>query len=215
MIVLGIDTSGATSSAALLGPGGAAVAAADVPRGHARVLPGLIESACEQAGVPLSDVTHVAVARGPGLFTGMRVGLVSAQMIALARDLPLAGVSTLDALARRVVVQHLAAAPFAVLVDARRREVFAQVFDPAGRPLAEPRTMPVAADDLPQVGRYVDAALALPGVPLATDGLALEVAELAAARWRDALPQDPATPLYLRRPDTTAANPARSVLGRS
>lgn len=215
MIVLGIDTSGAGSSAAMLGPHGAVMATADVPRGHARVLPGLIESVAEQSAVALADVTHVAVARGPGLFTGMRVGLVTAQMVALARGLPVAGVSTLDALARRVVARTGGGAPFAVLIDARRREVFAQAFDGAGQPVDEPRATAASAVVVPGTWDvYVDAALSLPGVPLHTEGLALEVAELAMQRWQQGVAQDPATPLYLRRPDTTAANPARSVLGR-
>jgi len=224
VILLALDTSGATASAAVMTGTGIGLASCDVPRAHARVLPGLIVSAAESAGVPVSGFTHVAVARGPGLFTGMRVGLVTAEMFALAAALPLAGVSTLHALAHRVLVRHRPPTPFAVLVDARRREVFAQSFAPSGDPIDEARAL-AAADirgvggiprEVPDDALFVDAA-ALPGGfsgrPLPTAGLAAEIAAVAAERWRNGAEGEPATPLYLRRPDTSRANPARSVLG--
>jgi tRNA threonylcarbamoyladenosine biosynthesis protein TsaB len=218
VIVLGIDTSGSTSSAALVTAAGAWSACAEEPRSHGRVLPELIESACAQAGVALTDVTHVAVARGPGLFTGMRVGLVSAQMLAMALGLPIAGVSTLEAAAHRVVVIDGPQDPFWVLIDARRREVFAQPFDPAGRPAAQPHPLPASqAALLAEAAVFRDAgaaALGIRGHPLSCEGLAGEVAVVAAQRWRTGQPQEPATALYLRRPDVTPANPTRSALGR-
>jgi tRNA threonylcarbamoyladenosine biosynthesis protein TsaB len=71
-------------------------------------------------GVERSELTGIVVGTGPGSFTGMRLGLAAARGLALALDLPVAGVSTLDALA--------AGAPGAVpVVDAGRREVFALV----------------------------------------------------------------------------------------
>lgn len=225
MIVLAVDTSGAAASAAVLGDGVAAVAESSEPRAHARVLPALIAEAAASADVPLPDVTHVAVARGPGLFTGMRVGLVTAQMFALARGLPVAGISTLAAAARRVADRHHPATRFAVLLDARRREVFAAAFDRDGSGLDEPTALPVDGvrgsggilESIPESAIYVEAAVALPtmsGVQLPMGGLAAEVAQLARDRWLAGLPQEPATPLYLRRPDTTAAKPQRSVLGQ-
>jgi tRNA threonylcarbamoyladenosine biosynthesis protein TsaB len=71
-------------------------------------------------GVERSELTGIVVGTGPGSFTGMRLGLAAARGLAFALDLPVAGVSTLDALA--------AGAPGAVpVVDAGRREVFALV----------------------------------------------------------------------------------------
>ena len=225
MIILAIETSGASASAAVLGEGVSGVADSPLPRAHARVLPDLIGAATSRAGVAREAITHIAAARGPGLFTGMRVGLVTAQMIGLALDLPVVGVSSLAAAARRVRQRHRPREPFAVLLDARRREVFAQVFDTAATPVSEPGTLALdevrtgdgvglpVADDAIWVDRAA-AALGFPGHPLEVSGLAAEVAEVAWQRWQEGTAQEPPTPLYLRRPDTSRAHPQRSVLGQ-
>lgn len=224
MIILAIDTSGRAASACVRTPTGAGVAASEEARAHGRVLPALMRQAASSAGVELADITHVAAARGPGLFTGMRVGIVTAEIFALARGIPAAGVSTLHALASRVVAAERPDRPFAVLLDARRREVFAQTFEPSGAPLDEPRALALAgirgpggiSADVADDGFFIDQAAVpygLPGHPVRTDGLAAEVAGIARSRWRSGSVAEPLAPLYLRRPDTTAAKPARSVLG--
>ena len=76
-----------------------------------------VDALVRQAGAHPRDVTGLAVGIGPGSFTGIRIGLAVARGLALALDVPVAGVSTLDALA--------AGAPGAIpVIDARRREVF-------------------------------------------------------------------------------------------
>src|SRR5215213_9364137 len=76
-----------------------------------------VDALLRQAGARATDVDALAVGTGPGSFTGTRIGLAAARGLALALDVPAAGVSTLDALA--------AGAPGAfAVIDARRREVF-------------------------------------------------------------------------------------------
>src|SRR5699024_7413866 len=104
-----------------------AVRGDDRARHHDEVLLALIEETMAEAGAERSDLTGIVVGRGPGPFTGLRVGLVAARSIAGVLGLPLHGICSLDALAH----QALAAAggegavplTVAVALDARRREV--------------------------------------------------------------------------------------------
>ena len=116
MLTLAFDTATSAATTALVRDGevlGEAVSRA------VRVLEDADEL-LRAGGVERSELTEIVVGTGPGSFTGMRLGLAAARGLALALDLPVAGVSTLDALA--------AGAPGAVpVVDAGRREVFALV----------------------------------------------------------------------------------------
>ena len=116
MLTLAFDTATSAATTALVRDGevlGEAVSRA------VRVLEDADEL-LRAGGVERSELTGIVVGTGPGSFTGMRLGLAAARGLALALDLPVAGVSTLDALA--------AGAPGAVpVVDAGRREVFALV----------------------------------------------------------------------------------------
>ena len=116
MLTLAFDTATSAATTALVRDGevlGEAVSRA------VRVLADADEL-LRASGVERSELTGIVVGTGPGSFTGMRLGLAAARGLALALDLPVAGVSTLDALA--------AGAPGAVpVVDAGRREVFALV----------------------------------------------------------------------------------------
>ena len=116
MLTLAFDTATSAATTALVRDGevlGEAVSRA------VRVLEDADEL-LRAGGVERSELTGIVVGTGPGSFTGMRLGLAAARGLALALDLPVAGVSTLEALA--------AGAPGAVpVVDAGRREVFALV----------------------------------------------------------------------------------------
>jgi tRNA threonylcarbamoyl adenosine modification protein YeaZ len=132
----------------------------------------------------------VVVGVGPGPFTGLRVGIVTAAAFAEARDLPVAGVCSLDG---------LAAPSTGVVTDARRKEVYWARYDKAG-----------ARVDGPHVTRPDEAREALAGLRVVGDGALLygfateqlprypQVAALARASMSQHLPL---TPLYLRRPD--------------
>jgi tRNA threonylcarbamoyladenosine biosynthesis protein TsaB len=122
MLILGIETATERVSVAIGGHEGV-IGLFEITRGrrHAETLVPAIEFVCDRAGIELDEIGLVAVDVGPGLFTGLRVGLASGKAIAHALRVPMIGISSLDLLAfpcrhtERVVVP---------VVDARRGEVF-------------------------------------------------------------------------------------------
>jgi tRNA threonylcarbamoyladenosine biosynthesis protein TsaB len=151
-----------------------------------------VDALLRQAGARTRDVEALAVGIGPGSFTGVRIGLSTARGLALALDLPAAGVSTLAALA--------AGAPGAVpVIDARRSEVFVP-----GRVVA-PGELEVEAGRT-YVGsgavRYRDLLRAAGAeIPPDEDERHLPRARFHAQLARDFGPAEQVEPLYLRLPD--------------
>ncbi|MCK5783063.1 MAG: tRNA (adenosine(37)-N6)-threonylcarbamoyltransferase complex dimerization subunit type 1 TsaB [Desulfobacterales bacterium] len=90
-------------------------------RTHSTHLMGMVESAVKMSGLTVSDIDGFAVARGPGSFTGLRIGISAVKGFAAATGKPLVGVSTLDALAFQFPFSSYLVCP---LLDARRREVY-------------------------------------------------------------------------------------------
>lgn len=173
---------------------------------HAEVLAPLLAAVLEDAGLDRRDLTRIAVGVGPGPFTGLRVGLVTARTLGAALAVPVLGVCTLDLLALQAVRSGVAER-FRVVTDARRREVHWAEYDPAD---GVPRRL-----DGPHVDRPGDVAWS--GVVVGA-GAALYAehfpghrppqlpAAAALCAWVNAgLPTGPPDPLYLRRPD--AAEP--------
>jgi tRNA threonylcarbamoyladenosine biosynthesis protein TsaB len=141
--VVGFDTATPSTSVAVLVPGGAEVELRDDPAPgepprHAETLQPLLEQALEQAAVGWDDVARICVGVGPGGFTGLRLGVATARALAQGRDLALAGVSSLEALARGVEAvpsPELDApghpdphGPVLAVIDARRGEVFVAAY---------------------------------------------------------------------------------------
>lgn len=122
MLVLGLETSTQRSSVALVDEGGVVASVSlGVPRRHGEFVAPAIRFCLDQAGVQLDGVHGVAVGLGPGLYTGLRVGIATAQSLAAARQLPVVGLSGLDVLAfRERYVRRLICAA----LDARRGELF-------------------------------------------------------------------------------------------
>lgn len=122
MLVLGIETSTPQSSVCLASERGIA-AAATLGRGqaHGEFLAPAIAFCLKQADIALPSVSGIAVSLGPGLFTGMRVGIATAQTLAHARRLPVVGLASLDLLA--FPLRHARRLVCSVL-DARRGELF-------------------------------------------------------------------------------------------
>ena len=218
MLLLGIDTSTSAITVAL--HDGAAVVATRTlvdPRGHTEHLAPLVQQALRDAGVAPRDLTDLAVGTGPGPFTGLRVGLVTAHTLGHVLGIPVHGVCSLDALAEMVAAD--ADGELLVATDARRKEVYwARYAASAGRAhrLSEPavdRPAEIAwtTRSSPTAGRgpllYPDLFPNAVG-PLDVDAAAL--AEIAVQRVRAGEPM-PVEPRYLRRPDalTTAERAAR------
>lgn len=234
-MLLGIDTSGAVSTAVARGelagpaPEILQVRSDERSRHHDEVLLALIEQTLRAAGVARSELTGVVVGRGPGPFTGLRVGLVSARSIAAVLGVPLHGLSSLDALAHQALA---ALAPeregpltVGVALDARRREVYharyrrsddgtvTRVAGPAVDSPSEVADALTACDVLVGSGTRLYPEL----LPATADLVHVDAGHLilAAAALR-ARGEDLSStePMYLREPDAAKPTARKSALGR-
>lgn len=216
-----MDTSGIASAALVADAGVLAARREADTRRHVEVLTPLVDAVLADAGAGYEDLTHVAVGTGPGPFTGLRVGIVSARTIGFARSLPVLGVPSLDALALSARLAGVVPDEFLVAIDARRREVYWARYsgvDEAGVPrrvegpgVARAGEVP-GAGTLPVVGR---GALLYPealGAPVSEDEELLDPQADAVGQWvaarlaaGEVLDDSAAAtePLYLRRPDVT------------
>jgi tRNA threonylcarbamoyladenosine biosynthesis protein TsaB len=180
-------------------------------RRHGELLAPAITALLDEAWVPRQDVTAIAVGVGPGPFTGLRVGLVTARTMALALEVPVYGVCTLDVLAAEAVDTRAVDGPFVVATDARRKEVYWAAYDEEGRRLDGPHVARPAdvATGLPVVGagaRLYPSAFPHAVPPEHPDARVL--AEVVTDERAELL--DP-EPLYLRRPDVMAPRPPKPV----
>ena len=219
MLVLGVDTATAAVTAVLgeITDDGVRLLQADVVvdgRAHGERLAPAIDAVLRRAGRTPADLSAVVGGTGPGPFTGLRVGLVTATALAQALDIPAYGVCSLDAIGA-------ATGPGRVLVatDARRREVYWALYVDGIRETDPAVDTPARVAELAKADRAVgDGALKY------ADVLALPVADeprypvpaalfdLAATRVRAHAPTETLTPLYLRRPDAVAATTRKPVL---
>jgi tRNA threonylcarbamoyl adenosine modification protein YeaZ len=188
-------------------------------RKHGELLMPEALAACAEAGVALADIDAVVVGTGPGPFTGLRVGMVTAAALGDALDVPVHGVCSLDAIAAEAAE---AGGPLFVVTDARRREVYWAVYEDGAR-LTEPAVdLPATvADRIADLG--VTAAVG-EGAYTYAEVLKVRVrdepryppaealAALAADRVRAKAPGERLIPLYLRRPDAVAQSVRKPVL---
>ena len=180
-------------------------------RRHGELLAPGIERVLSGAGCSASDLTQIAVGVGPGPFTGLRVGLVTARAFGDALGIGVVGVCTLDVLAAAVVRDSGPAQPFLVATDARRKEVYWATYEATGQRLAGPHVGPAAA--IGWGGPAVGAGALLYPAGFETVGppqhpAARDLAELVAAGRAAPLP---AEPLYLRRPDAVEPGARKAV----
>ncbi|VAX08201.1 tRNA threonylcarbamoyladenosine biosynthesis protein TsaB [hydrothermal vent metagenome] len=237
MIILALDSALSSCSAAVIKDGKIiSELFEDRMRGQAERLVPMCLEVCDKADVTFEDLTAIAVTRGPGAFTGVRIGLATAKGLALALGLPLVAVTTLEAVAQNLAEamgrpqNKLPVGRMAIALDARRSEVYLQVFDITGRddmPILRPVSEP-AAVPLMKISDYLDEKvthLVGTGADLVKPYLAREfirkiafpaaknqpnagrVGLIAAKRLKAGEIPDNIAPLYLRAPDAVAANP--------
>jgi tRNA threonylcarbamoyladenosine biosynthesis protein TsaB len=132
--ILAIETATNVSSVALFEDGLlVALQENHANRTHARLVTVMIERLLQDLDLRPTDLSAVAVAKGPGSYTGLRVGVSVAKGLCMALDIPLLSVGSLEALAWSVVdVAQAIEAQICPMIDARRMEVFVQLFDVQG-----------------------------------------------------------------------------------
>jgi len=217
MLVLGIDTASSGVVAVVAGADGLRSGRDGMRENdsgpqvlaHGERLAPAIDEALRTAGATPRDLTHLVVGVGPGPFTGLRVGIVTARVMAEALGIPVVGVCSLDIVARSGASLGLVGSAYAVVADARRKEVYVRRYDAAGLAVGDPF-----------VSRAADLPADLREGPVLGEGAALYPAAFSDVRSASRLGIDDfatlavdlveeraaglvrdTTPLYLRRPD--------------
>lgn len=181
-------------------------------RGQAEHLVPMIEGLFTRSGLAPNELGLIVATVGPGTFTGIRIGLSTARGLALALGCPVAGISTMQALAAGLAEESPHALdPLLVVLDSRRDELWMQMFDPQGRPMDEVTALPPH-----EVGRLVTGPVRLAGDGVELVAPFLPQARLTASQTPDARPLArfgltcwrqglalAAQPLYLRDADVT------------
>jgi tRNA threonylcarbamoyladenosine biosynthesis protein TsaB len=223
VLVLSLDTTTRAGSAALVEDGRIrAERTGDPSRTHGERLPTDLMRVLEDGGVRLRDVDLLAVATGPGSFTGLRVGISAMQGLAVATGLRVVPVSALDALARAGADSS---SPVAAWMDAQRRQVFAALYradaaDVLLPPTALPpdetldlwsRTRPVGrirfiGDGATRYSDLIDRRLGADAVVLSeVPPLAGVIGRMALERPERAVTPHAIVPVYVRRSDAEIA----------
>ena len=234
MRILALDTATEACTVALWLDGAVHVDSVELARGHAqRILP-MIDGLLAAHALDLGALDAIAVGRGPGGFTGVRLAVSVAQGLALGAALPAVGVSNLAAVAQAALDRDVAATHVLVCNDARMKEVYTGLYRRGGDGLAVlegiEQVAPPAAGSLPAThdsdrrrvlgagrgfGAYPQLAVRLRDGLASIDGTALpgagEIARLAAAALRrgEGLSPEALQPVYLR---DDVAIPAVTVL---
>ena len=201
MLLLAIDTSASLVSVALLmGKRNVRFCEQEMERGQGEALIPMIQELFESARLNIKDLTGVAVAVGPGSFTGVRIGIATARAIAMALDIPVYGVTNFEAYSYSILK------PITVVLDSKRDDYFVQKFDGNG-----------TAVDVPKIATAKQMKKALPFTAVGSGANKLageigckvlnKISPTAVSVGRVALERldhpMPASPLYLREADVT------------
>lgn len=220
--ILALDCAGSSCSAAVFAAGAVDASRFEaMTRGQSERLVPMIGEVMSEAGLRYGDLDAIAVTRGPGGFTGVRIGLATARGLGLATGRPLIGVTNFEAVAAAVPVVAAAGRALLVALETKRDDLYVQHFtEDAGiwRPAAPARSLTladlaryvgagpvlVAGDAAPRVARELPARDGW-DVRLSNEARHAEaavVARLVAGRPLPAAPGVP-TPVYLRAPDVS------------
>ncbi len=186
----------------------------EMARGHASELLPMVDGLLQDVALEITDLDALAVTIGPGGFTGLRIGLAAARGFAAASGLPVIGVTTLEALAHGVGKQE---GKILCALDAKRADLYAQLFDGQGYPLSEAVArlpedvvMMVPADETSLIVAGDSWARLEPlfkehGIHASESCIKLpdarDVVEIAAQKGIPAKGQDRPSALYIRPPD--------------
>ena len=218
VLVVDCATPAVTAALARIGAGTEIVAERITvdAKAHGERLAPQIDDVLAEAGAKPADLTAVVAGVGPGPFTGLRVGLVTAEAFRHSLGIPAYGVCSLDALGYGRLGRVL------VATDARRKEIYWACYSGGTRIEGPNVDRPdVVAAEARRLGveravgdgalRYADV-LALPVAEEPRYPSAAALAQLAAPRIRSQAQGEPLTPLYLRRPDAVEPTTRKSVL---
>ncbi|GHF29423.1 tRNA (adenosine(37)-N6)-threonylcarbamoyltransferase complex dimerization subunit type 1 TsaB [Streptomyces griseoluteus] len=205
MLLLALDTATPAVTVALHDGTDVVASSSQVDaRRHGELLLPAVDRVLAAAGAKLDAVTGIVVGTGPGPYTGLRVGLMTADTFGLALGVPVHGVCTLDGLA---YAADMTKGPFVVATDARRKEVYWATYADSrtrltGPAVDRPADIAERVAGLPAVGAgallYPDT---FPDVHEPEHVSAAALASLAAAKLAAGEELDEPRPLYLRRPD--------------
>jgi len=192
-----------------------AVRSQNMARGQAEALMPMVQDALRSANLLPGDLDAIAVTRGPGSFTGLRIALSAARGLALSLQVPCVGVTTLEILAQGVSDLERQGRRILACVDSKRADIYVQLFKDDGHPLCEPQAADGAALAALIQGGFEPLVVVGDAAPRAVEMLAaldldiklstapnipdpVRIAALAAQRLERATTVEP---LYLRPPD--------------
>mgnify|MGYP001058333418 CR=1 FL=1 len=225
--ILGIDTSTGACSIAVCKRGVMlAHLHESMTRGQSERLAPMVEEGIAIAGIGFPDLDFVAVTRGPGSFTGLRIGMAFAKGLGQALGIPVFGVTGFAAVARAALaLEDTASHGVAVVLESRRSDLFLQIFAADGVPDGPPVALPtediaakllqdhpfpllLAGDAADKVQAVLDQQGATIAHSPATTPDARQVSLIALVMAAGGETPLPVQPLYLRAPDVTAPRTA-------
>ncbi len=224
-VILALDSAMAGCSAAVRDGNGQSFAeTVPMARGQSEQLVPMMNRVMSQAGVTYGALSLVAVTIGPGAFTGLRIGLAAARALGVTLGVPVAGVTTMETLAKQYTPQ--AKGRFAVLLETKREDFYIQFFSAEGQAISEPGGHThaeifamlepgdsIIGDALERFSSFAESA----GPEAIVSGFELPdpriITEIALEQWLSGCLK-PTEPMYLREADVSQAKTkARQIEG--